>query len=337
MATLPERPDLAQLRRQAKELHRAAANGDAGAARRLQSAHGGVTLSAAQLVVAREHGFTSWPKLRAAVEAPGPSSMPLMADKARKPAVHGAAELLASAHQRGWNPGVIPAGAVFTSQTFITAHLEGLPDRYCVSEQLTPANGRVFLTTQDPPVAIACLGLGAPAAVTLLEQLAAMGVRAFIAVGPAPAISPELRWGDCVVIDRALRDDGVSAHYLPPARYAPADAGLTSALMATAEAHSLYPRCGAAWTVPTPFRTTQEELRAYRAEGVLVTDMVTAAVFAVAAAVSCRAASAVVATTPVDARRPGGPPDLQTARPPGRIARLLETAIEVLGGERVAP
>lgn len=337
MATLPERPDLAQLRRQAKELHRAAANGNASAGRRLQSAHAGVSLSAAQLVVAREHGFTSWPKLKAAVKAARPTSMPLMADKARNPAVYAAADLLASAHDRGWHPGVVPAGAVFTSQTFITAHLEGQPDRYCPSDQLTPANGRVFLTAEGPPVAIACLGLGAPAAVTLLEHLVAMGVGAFIAVGPAPAISPELHWGDCVVIDRALRDDGVSAHYLPPARYASADAGLTSRLMATAESHGLDPRCGAAWTVPTPFRTTEEELRAYRAEGVLVTDMVTAAVFAVAAALGGRAGSAVVATTPVDARRPGAAPDRSTARPPGGIARLLEAAVEVLRGEAVAP
>jgi ankyrin repeat protein len=72
--SLPERPDLDQLRRQAKELRDAAREGDPGAVERFARQHpnaagGSVTLAAAQLVVARELGFTSWPQLKAAVEA----------------------------------------------------------------------------------------------------------------------------------------------------------------------------------------------------------------------------------------------------------------------------
>ncbi len=73
-ASLPERPDLDQLRRQAKELRDAARRGDPGAverfARRSRGApQAAVTLAAAQLVIARELGFTSWPQLKVAVEA----------------------------------------------------------------------------------------------------------------------------------------------------------------------------------------------------------------------------------------------------------------------------
>ena len=76
--SLPERPDAGQLRRQAKELRDAAQQGDAAAmerlARHLVTAPGrAVRLSAAQLVIARELGFASWPRLIAAVEA-GPAS-----------------------------------------------------------------------------------------------------------------------------------------------------------------------------------------------------------------------------------------------------------------------
>ena len=52
MSQLPARPDLDQLRRQARELHHAAQGGDARATRRLQQVSGNVTLSAAQLAVA---------------------------------------------------------------------------------------------------------------------------------------------------------------------------------------------------------------------------------------------------------------------------------------------
>src|SRR5258708_36568487 len=72
--SLPGRPDLAQLRRQAKELRDAARREEAGAVERFVRHHGSaprgaVTLAAAQLVIARELGFASWPRLKAAVEA----------------------------------------------------------------------------------------------------------------------------------------------------------------------------------------------------------------------------------------------------------------------------
>ena len=67
MSELPGRPDLDQLRRQARELLRAATDGDQqpwpGSALSER-----VSLSAAQLAVAREHGFASWPGLRAEAE-----------------------------------------------------------------------------------------------------------------------------------------------------------------------------------------------------------------------------------------------------------------------------
>jgi hypothetical protein len=82
-APLPAAPSLEQLRNRARELQRAHRTGDAGARTRV-TAHAPhaatgtepLKLSTAQLVVAREHGFASWPRLRgyvARVEANGPA------------------------------------------------------------------------------------------------------------------------------------------------------------------------------------------------------------------------------------------------------------------------
>jgi ankyrin repeat protein len=81
---LPERPDLGQLRRRAKELRDAARAGDAAAAERLARHHQAppadpVRLAAAQLVIAREQGFPSWPRLIAALEADAASRRALSA------------------------------------------------------------------------------------------------------------------------------------------------------------------------------------------------------------------------------------------------------------------
>jgi hypothetical protein len=68
MSRLPDRPDTDQLRRQARELLRAAVGGDARALGRLRQVSGKVTLSAAQLAIARDYGYPSWPRLKAEAE-----------------------------------------------------------------------------------------------------------------------------------------------------------------------------------------------------------------------------------------------------------------------------
>jgi hypothetical protein len=67
MSGLPERPDLDQLRRQARELLRAAADGDPRAVDRLRAVSPHAALSAAQLALAREYGFQSWAALKTEV------------------------------------------------------------------------------------------------------------------------------------------------------------------------------------------------------------------------------------------------------------------------------
>jgi hypothetical protein len=68
MPELPDRPDIDQLRRQARDLHRAAAAGAPDALTRIRAVSDRVALSAAQLAVARQYGYPSWPALRAEVE-----------------------------------------------------------------------------------------------------------------------------------------------------------------------------------------------------------------------------------------------------------------------------
>ncbi len=71
--TLRDRPDPSQLKRQAKELLKAFAGGDADAIAEVGSHYHGASaatfaLHDAQLVLARSYGFESWPKLKAYVD-----------------------------------------------------------------------------------------------------------------------------------------------------------------------------------------------------------------------------------------------------------------------------
>lgn len=77
---LPAQPNLRQLKTRAKDLHKAHQQGDSEAVRRIAEHHprlsglpdadileAGFSLQDAQLVIAREHGFPSWPKLTAGI------------------------------------------------------------------------------------------------------------------------------------------------------------------------------------------------------------------------------------------------------------------------------
>jgi len=68
MPDLPARPDLGQLRHQAKDLLRAAQRGDPAAVARIRAVSGRLILSSAQLALAREYGFASWARLKLEVE-----------------------------------------------------------------------------------------------------------------------------------------------------------------------------------------------------------------------------------------------------------------------------
>jgi hypothetical protein len=74
VALLPQDPDLDQLRNQARELQRAVRRGESAALTWVSRWHPGpppadrFPLTAAQLILARQHGFTSWARMRRYVQ-----------------------------------------------------------------------------------------------------------------------------------------------------------------------------------------------------------------------------------------------------------------------------
>jgi len=69
MADLPVKPSMDHLRRQARDLLRAAQAGDTAAVGRSRAVSAELTLATAQLAVAREYGFASWARLKEEVTA----------------------------------------------------------------------------------------------------------------------------------------------------------------------------------------------------------------------------------------------------------------------------
>jgi len=138
------------------------------------------------------------------------------------------------------------------------------------------------------PVGVIGQAVGASFAVLLAEQLFASGCRALLSITSSGRIAPDLPSAPhFVLIERALRDEGTSHHYLPPAAFAEMPAPhLLDAVAArlAAEAPEIAVLRGATWTTDAPFRETAEAIEAARAAGCLAVEMEAAALYAFAAA-----------------------------------------------------
>ncbi len=130
--------------------------------------------------------------------------------------------------------------------------------------------------------------VGAPFAVLLAEELFACGCRLLINLTSAGQIVPAGQLPYFVVIDRALRDEGTSYHYAPPAEFAHADPALVKTAIDALTRRALRAVVGASWTTDAPFRETAAAIAAARARGVLAVEMESAALYAFAQARGAR-------------------------------------------------
>lgn len=131
-------------------------------------------------------------------------------------------------------------------------------------------------------VAAFMLGWGAPAATYVLELLIALGTKRFVLAGTAGGFGPGMQIGDVVLCDRAIRDEGVSHHYLEPGKYSYPSQGLSAGLASALTDAGVTFQTGATWTLDALFRETAAEVRHHLADGALTVEMEAAALFAVA-------------------------------------------------------
>jgi uridine phosphorylase len=133
--------------------------------------------------------------------------------------------------------------------------------------------------------------VGAPFAVLVAEQLIACGCRHIIGYSSSGAISDRLDLPCFVVPERAVRDEGTSYHYLPPATWVESPGELSAVVARHAAACGLPVHRGATWTTDAPYRETQTQIKCYRADGVLAVEMEAAALMALAEARQAEIAS----------------------------------------------
>ena len=140
----------------------------------------------------------------------------------------------------------------------------------------------------DPSMRFGIVGsaVGGAFAVLVAEQLFASGCELLISISSAGRIAGDFAAPCHILLERALRDEGTSHHYLPPSAYVAADPALGDLAMQSFTAAGCVVQRGDTWTTDAPFRETAAVISARRRAGILTVEMEAASLYAFAVACS---------------------------------------------------
>lgn len=125
-------------------------------------------------------------------------------------------------------------------------------------------------------------GLGSPMIATRMEELIQFGIKKFISIGEAGTLQKDLKIGEIIVCNRAIRDEGVSYHYLKPSKYVYASKILLNKITSLLQKQNISFKIGPSWTMDAIYRQTKAEIKKFQSEHILTIDMEIATIFAIA-------------------------------------------------------
>jgi uridine phosphorylase len=193
---------------------------------------------------------------------------------------------------------------------------------------------RVVRPGRTPVGVVNGFGIGSPAVAMVIEELIALGVRRVINMGTAGCLQPGLDFGEIILCNAAVRDDGVSHHYVAAEKFSYPSVELTDELDEALTRRDLAFDRGATWSTDAIFRETVAEARSYQEEGIVTVEMEAAATFTIGQYRKVDVAAAFIVTDHVLPDIPWATGFSVDAVHESTVA-LLEASLDVLGGPRV--
>ena len=186
--------------------------------------------------------------------------------------------------QKGIDAGIVPEICVLDPDGDIVRHLVAANRARRLAEW--PCYHTDLFAFEHEGLGYGIIGcaVGSAFAVLVAEELFASGCQLLLSMTSAGQVLPVQSPPYFIIIDRALRDEGTSYHYLPPADYSLADEHLVKLAEASLATASTAVRVGATWTTDAPFRETVEAIAAAHEAGILAVEMEAAALYAFAVA-----------------------------------------------------
>ncbi len=135
---------------------------------------------------------------------------------------------------------------------------------------------------QGVPVLAVSTGIGGASAGIAVEELHNLGVTNMIRIGSCGALQPQVKIGDLVLVNGAVRDDGASKTYIDPIFPAVPDSDLLFACVSAAKGRGYRYHTGIARSHDSFYTDRETEIDAYWSKrGVLGADMETAALYTI--------------------------------------------------------
>ncbi|GAB7144808.1 nucleoside phosphorylase [Mycobacterium riyadhense] len=126
------------------------------------------------------------------------------------------------------------------------------------------------------------MAVGAPFAVLVAEQLAASNAALVVSITSAGRIGGSETPPHFLLIERALRDEGTSAHYVAPGEWSYLAPGLQERLRNAFDDNGIRVIAGSSWTTDAPYRETALAIKEAQRRGIACVEMEAAALYAYA-------------------------------------------------------
>lgn len=132
------------------------------------------------------------------------------------------------------------------------------------------------------PVLAVSTGIGGPSTGIAVEELSKIGVKTMIRIGSCGALQDNMKVGDLIIAQGAVRDEGTSKTYIDPSYPAVTDNDVMFAILRCARELNYRHYCGIIRSHDSFYTDREEEIDNYWSQrGVLGADMETAALFVV--------------------------------------------------------
>jgi uridine phosphorylase len=145
-------------------------------------------------------------------------------------------------------------------------------------------HSRLLLAEIEPigTVGIVPSAVGAPFSAMTMEELAAVGCKHFLSIGAAGLLCDSISTPCFIVAESAIRDEGLSYHYLPPSDTISTNDSARERLIKACNNSGIKPVLGRIWTTDAIYRETAGLIKKFKKMGAIAVDMEIAALTAVA-------------------------------------------------------
>ena len=134
---------------------------------------------------------------------------------------------------------------------------------------------------KDSDILISLGQVGCPACAGNLDLFNEMGITKVIFCGGGGVLDKDIKVGQLLVVEGAIRDEGFSYHYIEPSRYIYTDPEVTDKIARYLKDNDISFIRGLTWTTDAIFRETAARIKQRKSEGAKIVEMEQAGCIAV--------------------------------------------------------